>query len=173
MSFDFLYHPVESLDESLTSLFENAPILVSLGLAFLLGLRHASDPDHLVAVTSLVAGDKSDSRAAARLGAWWGAGHAATLLAIGIPLIIFKTELPAWLENAAERAVGVVIVILAARVLWKWRQGEYKASAHAHRPRRTAIATSTKRTCTTTTGSERPGRRSPSVCSMDSPEPGR
>ena len=44
MSFDFLYHPIESLDESVTNLFEGAPLLVALGLAFLLGLRHASDP---------------------------------------------------------------------------------------------------------------------------------
>ena len=86
MSFDFLYHPIESLDESLTNLFEGAPLLVALGLAFLLGLRHASDPDHLVAVTSLVTAEDADTRSAARLGGWWGAGHAFTLLAIGIPL---------------------------------------------------------------------------------------
>ena len=63
---------MERLDESLTHLFEGAPLLVALGIAFLLGLRHASDPDHLVAVTSLVASEDSDHRDAARLGAWWG-----------------------------------------------------------------------------------------------------
>lgn len=132
MDFEFLYGPVESLDESLTSLFESSPLLVALGLAFLLGLRHASDPDHLVAVTSLVAANASDTRGAARLGAWWGAGHAATLLAIGLPLIVFKAELPAWLESGAEMAVGVVILALAVRVLWKWRQGDYRGGAHSH-----------------------------------------
>jgi len=132
MSFDFLYHPIESLDESLTALFEGAPLVVALGLAFLLGLRHASDPDHLVAVTSLVAADDADTRAAARLGGWWGAGHAFTLLAIGIPLIVFKTSLPAWLENGAEKMVGVVILFLAFRVLWKWKRGDYRASPHGH-----------------------------------------
>lgn len=132
MSFDFLYDPIESIDESLTALFDGAPLLVALGLAFLLGLRHASDPDHLVAVTSLVASDDADSRAAARLGAWWGAGHATTLLAIGLPLIVFKTELPAWLETGAERAVGVVILLLALRVLWRWKRGDYRASEHRH-----------------------------------------
>ena len=65
----------------------------------MLGLRHASDPDHLVAVTSLVAADDGDARAAARLGAWWGLGHAAILLAIGLPLIALKSELPGWLES--------------------------------------------------------------------------
>ena len=128
MSFDLLYHPLESLDESLTDLFEGAPLLVALGLAFLLGLRHASDPDHLVAVTSLVAADDADTKAATRLGAWWGAGHAFTLLAIGIPLIVFKTSLPTWLESGAEKTVGAVILFLAIRVLWKWRRGDYRAT---------------------------------------------
>ncbi|MEJ7876420.1 MAG: sulfite exporter TauE/SafE family protein [Solirubrobacterales bacterium] len=132
MSFDFLYHPIEQLDESITGLFEGAPLLVALGLAFLLGLRHASDPDHLIAVTSLVASDDADARSAARLGAWWGAGHAATLLAIGLPLIVFKTSLPSWLENGAEKTVGVVILALALRVLWKWKRGDYRATAHEH-----------------------------------------
>ena len=132
MSFDALYQPIEQLDQSLTGLFEGAGLLVALGLAFLLGLRHASDPDHLVAVTSLVASDDGDSRDAARLGAWWGAGHAATLLAIGFPLIVFKSELPAWLETGAERAVGVVILFLAARILLKWWRGDYRTDTHRH-----------------------------------------
>ncbi|MDQ3729182.1 MAG: hypothetical protein M3355_06285 [Actinomycetota bacterium] len=134
MSFDFLYHPIERLDESITGLFEGAPLLVALALAFLLGLRHASDPDHLVAVTSLVASDDADARSAARLGAWWGAGHAATLLVIGLPLIAFKTSLPSWLENGAEKTVGVVILALALRVLWKWKRGDYRATPHEHQP---------------------------------------
>lgn len=136
MSIDFLYAPVERLDESLAALFEGAGLLVALGLAFLLGLRHASDPDHLVAVTSLVAGDGAGRGDAARLGAWWGVGHAATLLAIGMPLIVFKSELPGWLERGAERAVGIVVLILAARVLVKWWRGGYRADAHGHDPPR-------------------------------------
>lgn len=136
MSFEFLFGPVERLDESLTQLFEGAPLLVALGIAFLLGLRHASDPDHLVAVTSLVASEDSDHRDAARLGAWWGLGHAAMLLAIGLPLIFLKSELPAWLESGAEKAVGVVILVLAARVIWRWARGDYRAGGHGHEGRR-------------------------------------
>ncbi len=134
MSFDSLFAPVEQLDESLTGLFEGAPLMVALGLAVVLGLRHASDPDHLVAVTSLMASDDADSRSAVRLGAWWGLGHAAVLLAIGLPLIAFKSELPTWLETGAERAVGVVILILAGRVIWKWVHGDYRAGPHGHPP---------------------------------------
>jgi high-affinity nickel permease len=132
MSFEFLFEPVERLDEQLTGLLDGAPLLVALGVAFLLGLRHASDPDHLVAVTSLVAAEDGDTRKAVRLGAWWGLGHAAALIAIGIPLIALKAELPAWLEHGAEVAIGLLILVLAARVVVKWARGDYRASAHSH-----------------------------------------
>ena len=132
MSFETLFKPLEAADEWLTGLLDGAPLLVALGIAFVLGLRHASDPDHLVAVTSLVAADGGDTRRAARLGAWWGLGHATCLVLVGLPMIAFKSELPAWLELAAERAVGVVIVLLAARVIVKWVRGDYRAGAHRH-----------------------------------------
>ena len=134
MDFELLFHPLEEVDAWLTGLFSGAPLLVALGIALVLGLRHASDPDHLVAVTSLVAADGGDRRAATRLGLWWGIGHAGTLLTIGLPLIFLKSELPAWLESGAEKAVGVVILVLAARVIFKWLKGDYRAGAHEHRP---------------------------------------
>jgi hypothetical protein len=121
-----------AVDGWLTELSGGAPLLVALGIAAALGLRHASDPDHLVAVTSLVAADDGDTRSAARLGAWWGVGHAGTLLVIGLPLIFFKSSLPAWLESGAEKAVGVVILALAARVIVKWARGDYRSGAHSH-----------------------------------------
>jgi ABC-type nickel/cobalt efflux system permease component RcnA len=132
---DVLFRPVEEIDAWLTSLIEGAPLLVALAVAFVLGLRHASDPDHLVAVSSLVAADHGDVRAATRLGAWWGAGHALTLLLVGLPLIALKEELPAWLERAAETGVGIVILLLAVRVLVKWLRGDYRAGPHRHHGR--------------------------------------
>jgi ABC-type nickel/cobalt efflux system permease component RcnA len=129
---DVLFQPVEALDEWLTSLIEGAPLLVALAIAFVLGLRHASDPDHLVAVSSLVAADDGDVRAATRLGAWWGVGHAVTLLVVGLPLIALKEELPAWLERGAETGVGLVILALGVRVLVKWLRGDYRAGPHRH-----------------------------------------
>jgi hypothetical protein len=131
MDFESLYKPVEDIDAWLSALFDRAPLAVALAVAFLLGLRHATDPDHLVAVTSLVAADEGDTRRAARIGAWWGIGHGGTLLAVGLPLILLKSKLPSWLEIGAERAVGVVIVVLAARVLVKWLRGDYRAGSHA------------------------------------------
>ena len=132
MNFDVLFAPVEELDSLLTSMFDGAPLVVALAIAFLLGIRHASDPDHLVAVTSLVAAEDGDTGKAARLGAWWGAGHAAALVALGIPLIAFKAELPGWLESGAEKAIGAVILVLAVRVIVKWMRGDYGATAHSH-----------------------------------------
>jgi high-affinity nickel permease len=131
-SFEFLFQPVEQLDHWIEGLFAGAPFLVALLIALVLGLRHASDPDHLVAVTSLVAADGGDVRGAARLGAWWGAGHAAALILIGIPLILFKSAMPGWLESGAETAVGVVILALAGRVFFKWARGDFRAGKHRH-----------------------------------------
>src|SRR5438093_1104181 len=124
MDFEFLFEPVHQVDAWLSALFSGAPLLVALGIALLLGLRHASDPDHLVAVTSIVAADRGDTRGAAHLGAWWGLGHGLTLLAIGLPLIVLKSRLPASVETGAERAVGAVIVLLSLRVIFKWLHGD-------------------------------------------------
>jgi ABC-type nickel/cobalt efflux system permease component RcnA len=132
MDLQFLFTPVEQLDSSLEGLFAGASFLVAMLVALALGLRHASDPDHLVAVTSLVAADRGDVRGAARLGAWWGVGHAAALLALGIPLILLKSSLPAWLEKGAEMAVGVVILVLALRIVVKWVRGDYRSGLHGH-----------------------------------------
>ena len=109
------------------------PLLVALGIAFALGFRHASDPDHLVAVTSLVAAD--DGGTARRHAPRAPGGALATRPCwslLGVPLIVFKSALPGWLEGGAEKAVGVVIIVLALRVTWKWARGDYRAGRHPH-----------------------------------------
>ena len=133
LDLSWLFAPVESVDQWLTEQFAGASLLVALGIAFVLGLRHASDPDHLVAVTSLVAADRDrGTRNATRLGAWWGLGHASALLALGIPLIAFNSSLPVWLESGAEKGIGVIIIVLGVRVIWKWLRGDYRAAPHPH-----------------------------------------
>ena len=107
--------------------------LVVLLLAFVLGLRHASDPDHLVAVSTLVADTRGRAaRAAARLGAAWGLGHATTLLAFGLPVLLVRSYLPRVVEQSAEALIGVIIVVLAVRLLVRWRRGVYHVHVHAH-----------------------------------------
>jgi hypothetical protein len=103
-----------------------------VGLAVGLGLRHATDPDHLAAVGTIVASEGRAWRPAARLGAAWGAGHAATLIAVGVPLILVEATVPAWLVAACEAAIGVLIAALALRLALAWRRGPRTRS---HEPR--------------------------------------
>lgn len=107
--------------------------LVVLLLAFALGLRHASDPDHLVAVSTLVADTRGRAaRAAARLGVAWGLGHATTLLAFGLPVLLVRSYLPHVVEQSAEALIGVIIVALSIRLLVRWRRGAYHVHLHQH-----------------------------------------
>jgi high-affinity nickel permease len=102
-------------------------------VAVVLGLRHATDPDHLAAVTTLVAGGRERAtRVAARLGLCWGLGHATTLFAFGLPIVLFKTYLPEPVQQAAETAVGALIVGLALLLLARWRRGLFHVHVHAH-----------------------------------------
>lgn len=72
------------------------------------------------------------TRLAALLGAAWGLGHATTLVALGIPIVLFGRFLPDALQRAAEALVGVVIVLLAVQLLRRWRRGAFHAHTHAH-----------------------------------------
>ncbi len=135
MSLDFLLAPVEYVDETIARLFDGAPLPVALLLAAVLGLRHATDPDHLMAVTSLVAADGAGTRDAARLGAVWGIGHALTLLVLGLPLILLDVTVPDWIGSGAETLVGVVIAALAARVLLRWWRRDRPHAHTVHRLR--------------------------------------
>lgn len=122
------------LDEWVAELGAGHPLLLASAIAVLLGLRHATDPDHLTAVTTLVAGGRErQARHAARLGVAWGAGHASTLAVFGLPLILFAQSLPGWAQQAAEASVGVLVIVLAVRLLRRWRRGELHAHPHRHR----------------------------------------
>jgi hypothetical protein len=126
------------LDERIATFSDGASIWIVLAVAVLLGLRHATDPDHLAAVTTLVAsGRDRASRRAGELGLAWGLGHAATLFAFGLPILIFGSFLPQRVQQAAETAIAFVIVYLALRLLARWRRGElrFHAHPHAHGPR--------------------------------------
>lgn len=102
-------------------------------VAILLGLRHATDPDHLTAVsTLLLAADRKGARRAAALGVAWGLGHAATLFAFGFPVVLFRRHLPEPVQRAAEAAIGLVIVALALRLLLRWRRGYFHVHPHSH-----------------------------------------
>jgi hypothetical protein len=125
------------LDDQLAGLSGGGSILVVLLVATLLGLRHATDPDHIAAITTLVAsGGERARRRAAELGAWWGLGHALTLVVFGVPILLFEAYLPETVQRGAETAVAAVIVYLAVRLLVRHRHGP----DHRHRVRRPATA---------------------------------
>jgi ABC-type nickel/cobalt efflux system permease component RcnA len=121
------------IDNSIAQLGGGQTLLVVLAVALLLGLRHATDPDHLAAVSTLIASEPEDgTRRAARLGLAWGLGHASTLFAFGLPIVLFNSYLPEPAQDAAELIVGLVIVALAIRLLARWRRGRYHAHLHRH-----------------------------------------
>jgi len=125
---------VFGLDDLIASYSDGAGLALIALVGILLGLRHATDPDHLAAMTTL-APSQPGARRAARLGLAWGAGHALTLFVFGVPIVLFNAFLPARLQQAAETAVGLMIVALAVWLLVRWRRGEFGGSSHAHNVR--------------------------------------
>jgi hypothetical protein len=121
------------LDDTIASWTDGTSLVLVALVATLLGLRHATDPDHLAAVTTLVAsGRERAARAAAVLGGFWGAGHALTLFAFGLPIVVFEAYLPERAQQAAEASVGLLIVGLAVWLLVRWRRGHLHARVHGH-----------------------------------------
>jgi cytochrome c biogenesis protein CcdA len=126
------------LDERIAALSHGTPVWIVMAVAVLLGLRHATDPDHLTAVTTLVASGKDRAvQRAGELGLAWGLGHAVTLFAFGLPVLLLHALLPERVQQGAETAIGIVIVYLALRLLLRWRRGELRFHSHpeAHRAR--------------------------------------
>jgi ABC-type nickel/cobalt efflux system permease component RcnA len=122
------------LDDFLASFSDGATLVVVIAVAILLGLRHATDPDHLAAVTTLLASTERRTRDAARLGLAWGAGHALTLFVLGVPIVLYRAYLPEVVQRAAETAIGFLIAGLAVWLLLRWRRGAFHAHVHDHGP---------------------------------------
>jgi ABC-type nickel/cobalt efflux system permease component RcnA len=121
------------LDDWISEAAGGEGLAVVLLVALALGLRHASDPDHLAAVSTLIASDPEDgTRRAGRLGLAWGAGHAVTLAAFGLPIVLMQAYLPDTAQRASEALVGLMIMLLAVRLLVRWRRGHFHAHPHRH-----------------------------------------
>ena len=94
-------------------------------LGFLLGLRHATDADHVVAVTTIVARERTLARAA-RVGALWGIGHSLTLFVVGGAIVLFRLVIPARIGLGLEFGVALMLILLGFNNLRDDR------NAHAH-----------------------------------------
>jgi len=106
--------------------------LALLGFGFVLGLRHALDVDHLAAVSTLVTQRRSLWRASL-VGALWGLGHTAALLAASVVVIGLHAEIPPRLASALELGVAVMLVVLGLNLLRTvWTGGTLHHHVHSH-----------------------------------------
>jgi ABC-type nickel/cobalt efflux system permease component RcnA len=109
-----------------------------LVVGFFLGMRHATDPDHVIAVTTIVS-HESGAKRAALIGALWGLGHTATIFAVGTAIIVFNIVIPTRLGLSMELSVGLMLILLGAwniiaflRSLPTVRHTEGEVHSHPH-----------------------------------------
>jgi hypothetical protein len=86
-------------------------LLTVIGVGFLLGIRHATDPDHVIAVTTIVSRQRS-IRHAGLIGILWGVGHTITILLVGAAIILYNVVIPPRMGLSMELAVGLMLVFL-------------------------------------------------------------
>ena len=112
-------------------------LITSSGLGSLLGMRHALEPDHIAAVSTLVTGERNSYKAA-WLGACWGLGHTFTLIAVGAGFVILRAEMPARVSNAFEFCVAIMLVGLGLRAIYLAARQGPDGAVHAHHHGRVA-----------------------------------
>ena len=108
-------------------------LITSSGLGSLLGMRHALEPDHLAADSTLVSRERSGVRAAL-VGACWGLGHTFSLVVVGALLVVLRKEMPAAVSDVFELAVAFMLIGLGVRaIVQAVRQGaDGPATLHRH-----------------------------------------
>ena len=87
--------------------------LFILAVGFFLGMRHATDPDHVIAVTTIVSNQRNSLRAVL-IGAFWGVGHTLTIFVVGAGIILFNLVIPMRLGLSMELSVAVMLIILGS-----------------------------------------------------------
>jgi hypothetical protein len=106
-------------------------IITSSGLGSLLGMRHALEPDHLAAVSTLVSGERSGYKAAL-LGMCWGIGHTVALVCVGIALVVLRAEMPARVSDIFELGVAFMLVGLGLRAIYYAARQGSDGPMHVH-----------------------------------------
>jgi hypothetical protein len=91
-------------------------LVLTLAAAIVLGMRHATDADHVVAVTTIVTRERSLGRAS-WVGVLWGLGHTATILLVGGAIVLLRVVLPARITTGFEIVVALMLVVLGVRGL--------------------------------------------------------
>jgi hypothetical protein len=103
-------------------------LLLTFITSLLLGMRHATDPDHVIAVTTIVTSERSLGRAA-RIGALWGIGHSLTILLVGGAIIVFKVAFSVRLGLSMELTVAIMLIVLGLLNLFSVNAPSTRASA--------------------------------------------
>lgn len=103
----------------------------ALGVGFFLGIKHALEPDHVIAVSTIVSSNRKVSNAI-KVGLFWGLGHTLTLLILGLLLIAFKVQVPDQLGSFLEMLVGVMLVYLGAKSLIRLKKSRLHVHEHHH-----------------------------------------
>lgn len=102
------------------------------GIGLLLGLRHAFEPDHLAAVSTLATRPTARLWSAARLGLVWGLGHTATVGIVVLFIMVLGIQVPERLWPTAELVVAALLVLLGSVVIWRYVRGRWHLHAHSH-----------------------------------------
>src|SRR5215813_7678707 len=108
--------------------------LAILAIGFFLGMRHATDPDHVIAVSTIVSRERSITKAGL-IGILWGIGHTLTILAVGAGIILFGLAIPARIGLTMEFSVGLMLILLGVLNLTgalKWISEKFFLSSHTH-----------------------------------------
>lgn len=107
-------------------------IVAVLAIGGLLGFRHAFEPDHLAAVSTLATRPSARLWSAARLGLVWGLGHTVTVGAVALLIIALGIRLPDRFWPAAELLVAALLVLLGSLVIWRYVRGRWHMHVHTH-----------------------------------------
>jgi high-affinity nickel permease len=98
-------------------------VLTIVTLGFVLGLKHALDADHLIAVSTIVS-ERKGFFSSSLVGAMWGIGHTISLLLVGCFVIALQFQIPDRVALMMEFAVATMLILLGLNVLWKLYRGE-------------------------------------------------
>jgi hypothetical protein len=113
-------------------------IVSFLSLGFFLGMRHATDADHVVAIATIVSRERSMVNSVL-IGAAWGVGHTITIMAVGAAIIVFGVVIPPQLGLSMEFAVGLMLVLLGVLTLTGMGRAVRAAAGHAGAPSANAL----------------------------------
>jgi sulfite exporter TauE/SafE len=111
-----------------------ASLYAAFGLGLILGIKHALDADHLIAVSTIVSEHQS-LKWASLIGAFWGLGHTVTLFVVGLLVIGLRLTIPLRVALGLEFLVALMLVVLGGNILWRsFRVEKLHLHAHAHNP---------------------------------------